>query len=76
MRQLTVILREKLLELNGNDKIDLIKALQAKGLHLEDERLYPPRGTFWLEGNADLPRRMIERMYEKLKDTLDKMPEI
>jgi hypothetical protein len=65
----------KLLEHQEKDKIAFYKALKDRGWHLEDNRLYPPNGTFWIEGNADLPLHMIERMYKKTKDILEKIPQ-
>lgn len=64
------------MENRGHENLAFSKALQAKGWHLEDDFLYSPNGgQFKLGGSTELPRHIVERMYEKMKDTLDKMPE-
>lgn len=62
------------MENRENDSFALFEALQAKGWHLEDNCLYSPNGgAIRMEGNAYVPRHMIERTYERTKEMLDKM---
>ena len=68
-------IKSKTLENRGNDKLALFEALQANGWHLEDNCLYSPRVGFRIEGDANVPRHMIERMYVRLKDELEKIPQ-
>jgi hypothetical protein len=63
------------LEYRGNDQLALFEALQANGWHLEDDCLYSPRVGFRIEGNAVAPRHLVERMYERLKTELEKLPQ-
>ncbi|HEX8246710.1 MAG TPA: hypothetical protein VF599_00880 [Pyrinomonadaceae bacterium] len=64
------------MERRENDKLALFEALQAKGWHLEDNCLYSPNGgIIRLEGNSEVPRHMIEKMYERTKDVFEKMLE-
>ncbi len=56
----------------------LYNALEARGWRWEENRLYPPHKTFWVEGThgTGVPPHTLERMYEKFKDMLERMPEI
>ncbi|MDQ3713214.1 MAG: hypothetical protein M3388_13480 [Acidobacteriota bacterium] len=57
---------------DSTNQTPLHKILEDNGWHNEDNQVYPPHGTSWISGNDKLPIFMIERMYEKAKDTLQK----
>ena len=61
------------MENRGNENLAYFEALRARGWHLEDNCLYSPRIGIRIEGNAHLPRHMVETVYAKQKEILEKM---
>jgi hypothetical protein len=57
--------------------LSLNKALEIKGWFWENNRLYAPRKTFWIEGvnNENLSPVMLASMYHRMKETLEKLIE-
>ena len=60
------------------DQIPLNTTLEEKGWLREGSRLYAPHKTFWTEGvnNEYVPRQILIRMFEKMKEALETMPQI
>lgn len=56
-------------------RLSLNKALEAKGWFRQNDRLYAPHSSFWIEGinNEHLPPVMLARMYERMKQTLENL---
>ncbi|MGI8494744.1 MAG: hypothetical protein ACR2L1_05460 [Pyrinomonadaceae bacterium] len=61
------------MNLDGKIYISYWNILEENGWHREDNRIYPPYGSFWIEGSDEIPLFMIEKAHDGIKHELEKL---
>jgi hypothetical protein len=64
------------MESQDKKRVSLFRALEAKGWFWENDCLYPPNKTFWIRGDDPTWGRVLPKLYESMKSSLERMPEI